>query len=107
MRAWERRAHSKYSMGSERALCRMSLAVKRCKSRARSELSNETSRGKAKEVVEKACNERTWCFRSKKVQNYSTPYSRVVPHRSTDEAITNLTSEIGRDPVLSGVYGRS
>ena len=46
-------------------------------------------------------------LRSKKVQNYSTPYSRVVPHRSTDGAITNLTSEIGRDPVLSGVYGRS
>ena len=43
----------------------------------------------------------------KKKKNYSTPYSRVVSHRSTDGAITSLTSEIGRDPVLSGVYGRS
>lgn len=40
-------------------------------------------------------------------QNYSTSYSRVISHRSTDDAITSLTSEIGRDPVLSGVYGRS
>ena len=40
-------------------------------------------------------------------QNYSTQYSRVVPHHSTDCAITSLTSEIRRDPVLSGVYGRS
>ena len=40
-------------------------------------------------------------------KNYSTPYSRVVSHRSTDGAITSLTSEIGRDPVLPGVYGRS
>jgi hypothetical protein len=31
----------------------------------------------------------------------------VVSHRSTDNAITSLTSEIGRDPVLFGVYGRS
>lgn len=43
----------------------------------------------------------------KKTKNYSTSYSRVVPHHSTDDAITSLTSEIGRDPVLSGVYGRS
>ena len=41
------------------------------------------------------------------VKNYSTTYSRVVPHRSTDVAITSLTSEIERDPVLPGVYGRS
>jgi hypothetical protein len=40
-------------------------------------------------------------------KNYSTLYSRVVSHRSTDNAITSLTSEIGRDPVLFGVYGRS
>ena len=31
----------------------------------------------------------------------------MVSHRSTDNAITSLTSEIGRDPVLFGVYGRS
>ena len=41
------------------------------------------------------------------IKNYSTQYSRVVPHHSTDCAITSLTSEIGRDPVLPGVYGRS
>lgn len=40
-------------------------------------------------------------------KNYSTPYSRVISHRSTDDAATSLTSEIGRDPVLSGAYGRS
>ena len=43
----------------------------------------------------------------KNAKNYSTQYSRVVPHHSTDWAITSLTSEIRRDPVLSGVYGRS
>ena len=42
-----------------------------------------------------------------KEKNYSTQYSRVVPHRSTDWAITSLTSEIRRDPVLPSVYGRS
>ena len=42
-----------------------------------------------------------------KDKNFSTPYSRVVPHHSTDEAVTSLTLEIGRDPVLSGAYGRS
>lgn len=44
---------------------------------------------------------------SKKRQNYSTQYSQVVTYPSTDCASTSLTSEIGRDPVLSGVYGRS
>lgn len=43
----------------------------------------------------------------KKGKNYSTSYSRVISHHSTDDAITSLTSEIGRDPVLSSVYGRS
>ena len=42
-----------------------------------------------------------------KMQNYSTQYSRVVPHHSTDWAITSLTSEIRRVPVCSSVYGRS
>ena len=41
------------------------------------------------------------------MQNYSTQYSRVVPHHSTDWAVARLTSEIGRDPVDSGTYGRS
>lgn len=44
---------------------------------------------------------------TKKAKNFSTPYSRVVPHHSTDGAVTSLTLEIGRDPVLSSAYGRS
>ena len=42
-----------------------------------------------------------------KNKNYSTQYSRVVSHHSTDRAVTSLTSEIGRDPVVSSAYGRS
>ena len=48
-----------------------------------------------------------WGCSTDLTKNYSTQYSRVVPHHSTDCAITSLTSEIRRDPVLSGVYGRS
>ncbi len=44
------------------------------------------------------------CFLKK---NYNTQYSRVVPHHSTDWAITCLTSEIRRVPVDPSVYGRS
>lgn len=46
-------------------------------------------------------------FQIKTNQNYSTQYSPVVPHQSTDWAINCLTAEIRRDPVLSIVYGRS
>ena len=52
--------------------------------------------------VQKVKNER-----KKEKKKYSTPYSRVVSHRSTDDAIASLTSEIGRDPVLSRMYGRT
>lgn len=52
-------------------------------------------------------NQREETEKKKHEKNYSTAYSRVVPHHSTDCAITSLTSEIRRDPVLSGVYGRS
>lgn len=45
-------------------------------------------------------------MKEKKSKEYSTQYSRVVTHHSTDCAVTSLTSEIGRDPVLSGAYGR-
>ena len=45
--------------------------------------------------------------KKKKKKNYDTQYSHVVPHHSTDCAITSLTSEIGRDPVFSSVYGRN
>ena len=49
----------------------------------------------------------THIVKQTKSKNYSTGYSRVVPHRSTDPAIACLTLGIGRDPVLSSVYGRS
>jgi hypothetical protein len=42
-----------------------------------------------------------------KTKNYNTLYSHVVPHHSTDKAITGLTAEIRRDPVLFRLYGRS
>ena len=42
-----------------------------------------------------------------KDQNYSTQYSHVVTHHSTNWAITSLSSEIRRDPELSSMYGRS
>ena len=42
----------------------------------------------------------------KKEQNYSTWTSRVVTHRTTIQARTCLTSQIGRDAVLSRLYGR-
>ena len=44
---------------------------------------------------------------STKKMRYSTQYSHVVTDRSTDWAVTSLTLEIGRDPVLSGAYGRN
>lgn len=43
----------------------------------------------------------------KSAKNYSTQYSHVVSHHSTNCASTSLTSGIGRDPVCSSVYGRS
>lgn len=42
-----------------------------------------------------------------KSKNYSMQYSHVVTHHSTNCTSTSLTSGIRRDPVLSGVYGRS
>src|ERR1700709_1829644 len=47
------------------------------------------------------------CPLLKKQKNYNTLYSHVVPHHSTDKAITGLTAEIRRDPVLFRLYGRS
>jgi hypothetical protein len=46
-------------------------------------------------------------LKKKKKKNYSTEYSHVVPHHSTDSAIDCLTSQIGRDAVGLVVYGRS
>ncbi len=43
----------------------------------------------------------------KNKKNYSTEYSHVVPHHSTDSAINCLTAQIGRDAVGLVVYGRS
>ena len=42
-----------------------------------------------------------------KIKNYSTEYSHVVPHHSTDSAINCLTAQIGRDAVGLVVYGRN
>ena len=39
-------------------------------------------------------------------KNHSTQDSRVVPHRGTNWAALRLTSQIGRDAVLSESYGR-
>ena len=39
-------------------------------------------------------------------KNHSTQDSRVVPHRGTNWAALWLTSQIGRDAVLSESYGR-
>ena len=40
-------------------------------------------------------------------QKHSTGGSRVIPQHSTNPAQTSLTSEIGRDRVLSGWYDRA
>ena len=45
--------------------------------------------------------------KKKNKKNYSTEYSHVVPHHSTDSAINCLTAQIGRDAVGLVVYGRS
>ena len=52
---------------------------------------------------------REFVYRSFKTKgkNYSTQYSHVVTHHSTNWAITSLTSEIRRDLVGSSMYGRS
>ena len=42
-----------------------------------------------------------------KEQKHSTGGSRVIPQHSTNPAQTRLTSEIGRDRVLSGWYDRA
>ena len=42
-----------------------------------------------------------------KDQKHSTRGSRVIPQHSTNLAQTRLTSEIGRDRVLSGWYDRA
>ena len=41
-----------------------------------------------------------------KRRNRSIEDSQVVPYLSTNSTITGLTSQIGRDAVLSSVYGR-
>ena len=42
-----------------------------------------------------------------KSKSYGITYSRVVPDRSTDETVTGLSSQIGRDAELLSAYGRS
>jgi hypothetical protein len=46
-------------------------------------------------------------FSSKKEKTTAPRDSHVLSNRSTKEALSGLTSEIGRDPVFSGRYGRS
>jgi hypothetical protein len=41
-----------------------------------------------------------------KEKTYGTSDSHVVPHHSTDEALSSLTLQIGRDAVLFAWYGR-
>ena len=41
-----------------------------------------------------------------KNKTYDTSDSHVVPHHSTDEALSSLTLQIGRDAVLLAWYGR-
>ena len=40
-------------------------------------------------------------IKKKKNKNYSTSYSHVISHHSTDEARSCLTAKIGRDLVFS------
>ena len=47
-----------------------------------------------------------WINEGKINRNHSTQDSRVVPHRGTNWAAPWLTSQIGRDAVFSGSYGR-
>ena len=42
-----------------------------------------------------------------KYRTYGTSDSHVVPHHSTDEALSSLTLQIERDAVLFAWYGRS
>jgi hypothetical protein len=44
--------------------------------------------------------------RPAKEETYGTSDSHVVPHHSTDEALSSLTLQIGRDAVLFAWYGR-
>ena len=49
----------------------------------------------------------TWMGQGQEeTKNHSTQDSHVVPHRGTDWAALWLTSQIGRDAVLSKSYGR-
>ncbi len=55
-----------------------------------------------------SCTDRNFPSPKKKQKkNYSTEYSHVVPHHSTDSAINCLTAQIGRDAVGLVVYGRN
>jgi hypothetical protein len=46
-------------------------------------------------------------LKKKQTKSYSTQYSQVVPHPSTNYANSWLTAEIERDPVCSTVYGHN
>ena len=61
---------------------------------------------KEKKYEEKLFDERIERKKMEKEKNHSTQDSRVVPHRGTNWAAPWLTSQIGRDAVLSRSYGR-
>ena len=46
------------------------------------------------------------CIKKRGKKNHGTQDSRVVPHRGTNWAALWLTTQIGRDAVLSESYGR-
>lgn len=58
-------------------------------------------------ITETTSNDAGWYQTKSYKKNYSTQYSQVISHPSTNCANISLTSEIGRDPVYSNVYGRS
>ena len=56
-------------------------------------------------ILELQIQKEHWYFKGKK-EVYSTRYSQAVTHPSTNLALPDLTSGIGREPVFSRWYGR-
>ena len=54
----------------------------------------------------KSCQEYQWYMFNQKKRTFDTRDSRVVPHRSTDQAQGSLTSQFGWDAVYSPWYDR-
>lgn len=59
-------------------------------------------------IERECCQNKDWNkYVNKNPKGYSTGYSRVVPHHSTNPAHSSLTSQIRRDGVHSARYGRN